>query len=378
MLPYFFRYEHVNYARWGTVYLAEMSTLPPEVLFGVSGRQLRSETNRTTLQAGLSRPKHRMATWTKSGDLVGITRITSALNRWTLSYNLRTVITSQTTAMMDLSADDDDDYTHNECTKRRMENDDSDEQKLVQSMKNHGVLHDSDATLKNIINKDMVTPEIQESLLAAESLGLSPMRTFVDKRLCQPPDSDMHLDLKAPIQKIKAKTFASLYEVVKVSKGKQNTIKVERNILQRLITAYRAGRDVNLENILQHELMTIPFPLATTDGSLHSTNKSVLANILTQQVENISKCRSRWRQLFAHWWPSTFDGTWKASEYNDVWWLCKHLHRNCVQVRDTDVLLLLLAHYSLIDCTRLYVKAGTSKAPKYFPVHEIHQNLSVE
>ena len=47
----------------------------------------------------------------------------------------------------------------------------------------------------------MVTHEIQESWLAAESLGLSQMRTFVDKRLCQPPDSDMHLDLKAPIQK---------------------------------------------------------------------------------------------------------------------------------------------------------------------------------
>ena len=27
MLPYFFSYDHVNYARWGTVYLAEMSTL---------------------------------------------------------------------------------------------------------------------------------------------------------------------------------------------------------------------------------------------------------------------------------------------------------------------------------------------------------------
>ena len=72
---------------------------------------------------------------------------------------------------------------------------------------------------------------------------------------------------------------------MKVSRGKENTIKVDRNILQRLITAYRAGRDVNLENILQHELMTIPLSLATTDGSLHSTNKSVLANILTQQVE---------------------------------------------------------------------------------------------
>ena len=155
-----------------------------------------------------------------------------------------------------------------------MENYHSDEQKLVHSMKKHGVLHDNDATLKDniIINKDMVTPEIQESLLAAESLGLSQMRTFVDKPLCQPPDSDMHLDLKAPIQKVKAKTFASLYEVVKVSKGKQNTIKINRNILQRLVTAYRAGRDVNLENILQHELMTILLSLATTYDNLHSTN----------------------------------------------------------------------------------------------------------
>ena len=49
-----------------------------------------------------------------------------------------------------------------------------------------------------------------------------------------------------------------------------------------------------------------------------------------------------------------------------------------VSVRDTDGLLLLLAHYSRIYCIRLYMKAGTSKAPKYFPVREIHQNLSVE
>ena len=283
MLPYFFRYDHVNYARCGTVYLAAMSTLPPEVLLEFQEGNVvvkRTERRFNSVSADQS-TEWLNATGKKSGDLVGIRIITSALNRWTLSYNLRTVITSQTTAMMDLTAEDDDEYTHNECTKRRMENDDSDEQKLVQAMTKHGVLHDSDATLKNIINKDIVTPEIQESLLAAESLGLSQMRTFVDKRLCQPPDSDMHLDMKAPIQKNKAKTFASLYEVVKVSKGKQNTIKVDRNILQWLITAYRAERDVNLENILQHELIKIPLSLATTDGSLHSTDKSVLANILT-------------------------------------------------------------------------------------------------
>ena len=56
-----------------------------------------------------------------------------------------------------------------------------------------------------------------------------------------------------------------------------------RNIL--LITTYRAGREVNLENILQHELMTVPLYLVTTSGNLHSTNRAVLAYILAQQVQ---------------------------------------------------------------------------------------------
>ena len=47
-----------------------------------------------------------------------------------------------------------------------------------------------------------------------------------------------------------------------------------------------------------------------------------------------------------------------------------------VSARDTGVLLLLLAHYDRIGCTYLYMKAGTSKDPKYFPVHDIHKLLS--
>lgn len=30
--PLFFRYDYVNYARWGTVYLTEMAKLPPDIL----------------------------------------------------------------------------------------------------------------------------------------------------------------------------------------------------------------------------------------------------------------------------------------------------------------------------------------------------------
>ena len=87
-----------------------------------------------------------------------------------------------------------------------MEKDDIDEGNIVVSLKLHGVFQDGDVTLKNIINKDVVTPEIQEYLLSAEHLGQANMKFFVDRHLCEPPESDHHLNLKAPIQKNKAKT----------------------------------------------------------------------------------------------------------------------------------------------------------------------------
>ena len=88
-----------------------------------------------------------------------------------------------------------------------MEKDDIDEGNIVVSLKWHGMFQDGGDTLKNLINKDVVTPEIQESLLSAEHIGKAQMKVFVDKRPCEPPDGEHHLNLKAPIQKNKAKTF---------------------------------------------------------------------------------------------------------------------------------------------------------------------------
>ena len=82
----------------------------------------------------------------------------------------------------------------------------------------------------------------------------------------------------APIHKNKAVTFASLYRVVQDFKEKQSTIKIDKNILQRLITAYRAGREVDLRKILTHELMYVQLFLATISGTLHSPD------VLTKDV----------------------------------------------------------------------------------------------
>ena len=50
------------------------------------------------------------------------------------------------------------------------------------------------------------------------------------------------------------------------------------------MTAYKAGRQVNLEQILQHELMPVPISLASTNGNLHTGNKSLLGDLLTHDI----------------------------------------------------------------------------------------------
>ena len=43
-------------------------------------------------------------------------------------------------------------------------------------------------------------------------------------------------------------------------------MKADRNVLQRLIIAYEAGRSVDLPSVLTHELLPVPLSLAEMNG----------------------------------------------------------------------------------------------------------------
>ena len=51
-----------------------------------------------------------------------------------------------------------------------------------------------------------------------------------------------------------------------------------------LIAAYKAGRPVNLNSILIHELFAVPLALAEVNGQLRTGSKAVLAEVLTADV----------------------------------------------------------------------------------------------
>ena len=65
---------------------------------------------------------------------------------------------------------------------------------------------------------------------------------------------------------------------------KRQTIKSDRNLFQWLLVAKDSGRDVDLKNILSHELTPVPLALADTDGNLRPTNKAALGRIIEQGV----------------------------------------------------------------------------------------------
>ena len=62
---------------------------------------------------------------------------------------------------------------------------------------------------------------------------------FVEQRLIEPPDSEKYTNFNAPLKRNKAQTFSSLYAIdPKKTSSKQTAVKADRNILQRLVTAY--------------------------------------------------------------------------------------------------------------------------------------------
>ena len=111
MLPFFFKYDHVNYARWGTMYLAEMARLLQNALRECEQDNfVVKRADRQVNQVSLDHSTEWLnATGDKCGVLVGITRRATALNRWTLSYNVRTLIASQTKIMLHIIHEEEDD-----------------------------------------------------------------------------------------------------------------------------------------------------------------------------------------------------------------------------------------------------------------------------
>ena len=181
-------------------------------------------------------------------------------------------------------------YLHNEATKSQQNRDNDDESSLMSTFLGFSVFSSVSypASLQNLVTKDLATEVIQESLLHAKVLGQQEVKNFVQDRLivgeqCDKPDVAIY----EPVRKNNVPTFATLYQVVKRTKDRdqKTVIKADRNVLRRLITSYEAGRSVDLSSALKHELLPVPVSLDEMNGTLRTGNKSELANVVTEDID---------------------------------------------------------------------------------------------
>ncbi len=230
---------------------------------------------------------------------MGITKTPSALSRWALFYNLRSQIADAAHKMFGLVQEDK--FSHSESTPGRKDRDKSDESLLLTFPKQFKVFSPEEhhTCLYNIATKYLVTEEIQVSLLNAKELGDKQAKEYVEQRLQtvsqQQQDESTKMKFWDTMHKNNAPTFDSLYQVVKSSKEKDKAtiLRADRNVLQRLIIAYEAGRKVDLHSVLKHELMPVPVALAEMNGCLRTGQKSVLADILKSGINCPSEIQLR-------------------------------------------------------------------------------------
>ena len=289
MIKYFMRYHHHNYARWGPVYVTEMHQLPDEILelfrqdhFVVKrSRRKFNQVDPDQAQEWLN------GTGKRGGDIVGITQTPNALARWSLSYNLRSQMSVQISFLFGI---EDDNEVHNEERFGRNTRDNMDEDNLFKILQRFNVFSvtEEENDLTNIATKDIATDRIKESLLNAGNLGQLQLESFVKERLLTDINDNQSAlkPLNEPLERNKAETFSNLYDIEKKNAitDKGTHLKADRNVMQRLVCAYASRRPVDLSNIVQHELMSVPISLAETSGSLRTGNKALLAECLTETV----------------------------------------------------------------------------------------------
>ena len=113
-----------------------------------------------------------------------------------------------------------------------------------------------------------MTETIKSDLLAAKEKGTEALTTLVEDRLLS--DSAGFFD---PLPKLKLGTFRDAQKKTTVSKeGRAVILRADRNLFARLLVIGQS-RQMDLRQLLVHELGPLPWSLALFDGTLVKTSR---------------------------------------------------------------------------------------------------------
>lgn len=286
MLPLVVRYDHYNYLKSMTVYIADMNQLPTIVKNAFEAgdfvvKKVDSKFNQVDADHA---QEWLVGTCKASGGIKGITNKPATLHKWALSFHWRSEISQKTFSMYGLTPVN---LKHNEENPGRQKRDVRDENKILEFLNYLNILSNDSCPdkLQNAATKDVATKEIQEGLLDATKKGYEQVIDFVEKRLILQENGTTLIGYGEKCTKNNAPTMSDIFTTLPPVVSQKKLINVDRNYLQRLVMALEAGRKIDLQSILKHELHNFPLALVEPNGSMRSGDSTPFFNLLVKEVE---------------------------------------------------------------------------------------------
>lgn len=193
MLPWFAHYDHTNYMRWGIVYATDI--IQPEISHPdvykqfMEGDFVVKSTHKTFNQISTDQAlEHVNKVGKVAGGLVGITRSDCARDRWCLTYNERSRIVDETSAMFGLTSEDTEyaPSASKDAGTSRVRKDKGDVQKLVTQLEKFLVFDTDSEDLMCLATHDIAPENIKTTLLTAQvhgELKIAVCREKVNKKV---------------------------------------------------------------------------------------------------------------------------------------------------------------------------------------------------
>ena len=289
MLPFDFICNHKNYARWGSVYIAEMNKLQiehPDLFQNFSGgyhtihKADKDESKFSGVWSDMSIEQSINRVCGKLGGLNNIKTKESAMEKWYLTAHLKANVATQFLKYSGLDLAADKSPIHKEATDNRIQQDENAVADVIKTIEDRMINPfsvSSESTpedpqpLSSISTGIVATDEISKWVKGIEDQGEKQLREFVKKRI-----QLQEVDIFDPITKNKVSNFSLLRNKAKVKKdGNVTTLDIDRKIFSKLIVVSQT-RDFDLQKLFEFELSSVPLALFNPDGSMRKCTKSEL------------------------------------------------------------------------------------------------------
>ena len=212
------------------------------------------------------------------GGIIGFSLRKGAVQRRMLTAHSRAALADKCRVMV--SIDGDQDKVHKETGCTCMQRDEADVTSVMEVVGNWCDPFQPSDELTSLGSRYVAEESLKCDLLGAKEKGSNALVSFLTDHL-----QTNNVGFYETLSNLKLGTFRDVQKKASVrARGRNLILRADRNLFARLLVIGQS-RQMDLRELLKHELGLFPRSLASVDGSMAKTNKAALSKLLEDGVQ---------------------------------------------------------------------------------------------